>query len=94
MSQPAKELANQFSSYFVNKIVNIRNNLDSENVIMTDNFRGSSNGDADVTPLEVLRPTDEKNYLKSSTDHQVKPVGWTLSQHGSSRRTFHSFFHY
>ena len=60
----AKELANQFSSYFVNKIVNIRNNLDSENVIMTDNFRGSSNGDADVTPLEVLRPTDEKELLK------------------------------
>jgi hypothetical protein len=60
----AKELANQFSSYFVNKIVNIRNNLDSENVIMTDNFHGSSNVDADVTPLEVLRPTDEKELLK------------------------------
>ena len=60
----AKELANQFSSYYVNKIVNIRNNLDSENVIMTDNFRGSSNVDADVTPLKVLRPTDEKELLK------------------------------
>lgn len=58
----AADLANQFSSYFVNKIVNIRKELDSENVIIPAHFCDSPPDN--ITPLEVLRPTNEEELLK------------------------------
>ena len=58
----AAELANKFSSYFVTKIVNIRKELDSQNVIIPDHFRDSSC--VNIVPLEVFRPTTEEEILK------------------------------
>ncbi|XP_072022765.1 uncharacterized protein [Amphiura filiformis] len=58
----AADLANQFSSYFVNKIVNIKMKLDSQNVNVPDRFCDSSC--ENIPPLEVFRPTTDEEILK------------------------------
>ena len=52
------ELANKFSSYFVTKIVNIRKELDSQNIFIPDHIRDSLC--VNIVPLEVFRATTEE----------------------------------
>ena len=59
-------LSSQFSKYFVDKIKNIRDELDNYNVISMDKFN-DDNSNEGITALEILRPVSQNELLKIIT---------------------------